>query len=86
MPKGEGALGGIYLLYMVLLTDRDSFHRLLVGITAVVLITGPLLAALGVPMAICLLVVMAAPAVTVLGYELIGHRHVVEVLERTLRH
>lgn len=78
-------LGGIYLLYMGLLADRDSFHLVLIIITAVVLISGPLLAALGVSMAVCLLVVMLAPAVTVVGYEIIGYRHIAEVLQRLLR-
>jgi len=78
-------LGGIYLLYMTLLADSDAFHLVLITITAVVLISGPLLAALGVSMAVCLLVVMLAPAVTVVGYEVFGHRHVAEVLNRILR-
>lgn len=79
-------LGGIYLIYMGLLVDRDSFHLLLIGLTAVVLVIGPLLAALGVPMAVCLLVVTIAPAITVVGYELVGHRHIAEALARNLRH
>jgi len=78
-------LGGIYLMYMGFLVDHDSFHLLLVGITAVVLITGPVLAALGVPMAVCLLVVMVAPAVTVIGYEVFGYRHMTEAIDRSLR-
>ena len=33
------------------------------------------MAAAGVTMAVCLLVVMLAPAVVVVGYEMVGHRH-----------
>jgi len=33
-------------------------------------------------MAVCLLVVMLAPWVTVIGYEALGARHMTEALER----
>jgi hypothetical protein len=33
-------------------------------------------------MTICLLVLMLAPIVTVLGYETVGHRHIADALER----
>jgi hypothetical protein len=36
----------------------------------------------GVNVAICLLVVMFTPIVTVLGYETLGHRHVQDALAR----
>ena len=36
----------------------------------------------GVGVAACLLVLMFAPVVTVVGYETLGHRHVAEALER----
>ncbi len=53
----------------------DLFHVLLAAITAAVLVTAVVLAAAGVPMAVCLLVVTLAPAVTVVGFEVLGHRH-----------
>jgi hypothetical protein len=37
-----------------------------------------------VPMAWCLLVVTLAPAVTVVGYEAVGHRHLAAILNRSL--
>ena len=40
------------------------------------------LAALGVSVAVCLVVLMFAPVVTVVGYETLGHRHVEEALAR----
>src|SRR5829696_8074385 len=43
--------------------------------TAVVLVLAVTLAAIGAPMAVCLVVLMLAPLVTVVGYETIGHRH-----------
>ena len=36
----------------------------------------------GVSVAICLLVVMLTPVVTVLGYEKLGYRHVQDALSR----
>ena len=78
-------LTGIYLLYSGLLANGRSFRAMLFVLTAVVLAAGPLLAASGVSVAVCLLVVMLAPAVTVVGYETRGHQHVAEALERALR-
>jgi len=40
------------------------------------------LAALGAGVATCLLVLMFAPVVTVVGYGTVGHRHVEETLHR----
>ena len=42
-----------------------------------------LLAAAGVDVALCLVVLMLVPVVTVVGYETVGHRHQAEVLERS---
>ena len=33
-------------------------------------------------MAVCLVVLTLAPAVTVVGYETIGHRHMADAIER----
>lgn len=78
-------LAGVYLMYSGLFADIDPFHALLGVLTAVVLTAAPLLAAAGVSTTVCLLVVMLAPLVTVVGYEMHGYRHVVKALERTLR-
>ena len=42
------------------------------------------LAANGVSMAVCLLVLGGAPLVTVVGYELLGHRHLAAALARAV--
>jgi hypothetical protein len=34
-----------------------------------------------VGVAVCLVVLALAPAVTVIGYEILGHRHMAEVVE-----
>jgi low temperature requirement protein LtrA len=65
----------VYLLHTLLLSARDGFHLLLVSLTLAVLIAAALLAVAGVELALCLLVVMLAPFVTVVGYETVGHRH-----------
>jgi hypothetical protein len=40
------------------------------------------LATASIAMAICLLVLMLAPAVTVVGFELVSHRHLAAALAR----
>jgi low temperature requirement protein LtrA len=77
-------IASVYLLYMLLLKAYDAFHLLLVALTAVVLAAAVLLANAGVSMAACLLVVMLAPMVTVVGYELLGHRHAAEAMATRL--
>jgi low temperature requirement protein LtrA len=74
----------VYALHTYLVGEGDPFHlSLLVG-TAVVLAAAVWMATAGVPMTWCLLVVTLAPAVTVVGYEAIGYRHLAAILNRTL--
>jgi hypothetical protein len=40
------------------------------------------LVAAGVSVAVCLVVLALAPAVSVIGYEVLGHRHMAEVVDR----
>jgi hypothetical protein len=61
---------------------RDPFHLGLVAGTTAVLVLAIVLAAAGVDMALCLIVLTAAPAVTVVGYETRGHRHMADAVER----
>lgn len=74
----------VYLLYLLLVGGQDSFHALLMVLTAVVLAGAVWLAAAGVSMAVCLLVIMMAPVVSVAGFELYGHRHAAVALDRRL--
>jgi low temperature requirement protein LtrA len=74
----------VYLLYMVLVHTWDAFHALLIALTALVLVASVALATAGLPMSVCLLIVMLAPVVTVVGYELLGHRHAAEAISRSL--
>jgi low temperature requirement protein LtrA len=76
-------LASLYLLYATIVRTVDAFHLVLLALTAVVLATAVWLADAGNSMANCLLVVTLAPMVTVIGYELLGHRHAAEALARS---
>jgi low temperature requirement protein LtrA len=73
------ALFGIYAAFT---RHLDPFHLLLLAGTAGVIALSVVLAGLGAGVGVCLLVLMFAPVVTVVGYETLGHRHVVEALAR----
>jgi low temperature requirement protein LtrA len=73
-------LVGLYLLYAQLTRSYDPFHLVLVAITAVVIAASVLMARAGASMPWSLVVLSLAPWVTVVGYELRGHRHNEEVL------
>jgi low temperature requirement protein LtrA len=75
-------IASVYLLYMWMVRTVDAFHVLLVALTVVVLGAAVWLAEAGISMANCLLVVTAAPMVTVIGYELVGHRHAAEAIAK----
>ncbi len=65
----------LYGLYSLLTREIDPFHLWLLAGTAVCIVGAIVLAAIDAPLAACLLVLTVAPAVTVVGYELVGHRH-----------
>jgi low temperature requirement protein LtrA len=73
-------IGGVYLIYSVLTRSVDPFHVLLLTGTGVVLVASVAIAAAGASLAWCLLVLALSPWISVLGYELRGHRHDEEVL------
>lgn len=77
-------IGSIFLLFTLLVSEWDSFHTLLLVLTGAVLVAAVALAAAGVSMPVCLLIITFAPMVTILGYELVGHRHAREVVDRRL--
>jgi low temperature requirement protein LtrA len=74
--------GMLYLMYAVSVRTADPFHLLLLAATGAVLLLAVVLSALGASIATCLVVVALAPVATVVGYETVGHRHVVAHLER----
>jgi low temperature requirement protein LtrA len=75
-------VAAFYILYSVLMRAHDAFHLGLIAGTVAVLVLSVVLAAAGVSMAVCLVVLVLAPAVTVVGYETLGHRRMAAVVER----
>jgi low temperature requirement protein LtrA len=73
-------LGSIYALYTYLVGRFDPFHAWLLIGTAGVVALAIIGAFAGIDMAICLVILMFAPAITVIGYEVLGHRHEAEAL------
>jgi low temperature requirement protein LtrA len=71
-----------YALYSLLMRERDPFHLALLAGTALMVLLSVALAAAGVEMAACLVVLALAPAVTVIGYEALGHRHMADAIKR----
>ncbi len=65
----------LFLLYGRLLRAFDRLHVVLLVLTAGVLVVSAVLALLGVSMGWCLIVIMLAPVVTIVGFESVGHRH-----------
>ena len=73
-------IAGVYWMYSTLTRSLDPFHLSLIVGTAAVLVASVALAGAGASVAWSLLALALAPWVTVVGYELRGHRHNAEVL------
>jgi low temperature requirement protein LtrA len=73
-----------FALYSFLMRSVDPFHVLLFAGTLAVLAAAVAMAAAGASLGGCLLVVMAAPVVTIVGYEALGHRHMTATLAGSL--
>lgn len=72
----------VYILHTLLFFSGGTFHAVLLGTTLAILAATVGMAALGAPMSVCLLLIMAAPFVTVVGYETIGHTHQGQMLAK----
>jgi low temperature requirement protein LtrA len=81
LPVGIFALA-FYVIYSSVFRENDPFHLGLLAGTGAFLVAGVVLAAAGVTMSVCLLVLALAPVVTVVGYETVGHRHMADAIER----
>ncbi len=73
----------LYALYAYMVGEFDKFHYWLLGATAVVIAGAVAAAAAGLSMPLCLVILSLAPAVTIIGYEIVGHRHQAAALGRT---
>ena len=76
-------IGAVYGTYLLLTRAWDGFYTVVVLITLSVLGSAVALAAAGVSTPVCLLVVAAAPAAVVVGYEWQGHRRTLAALARS---
>lgn len=74
----------VYGLYAWMLRAFDPMHVWLLSGSIAVLVLAVILAAVGGPIGVCLLVITAAPAVSIVGFETIGHRHHEQLLTRVL--
>ena len=72
----------LFALYAYLVGEFDPFHVALMAGTVVVIAIAVALAVGGASIGVCLLVITLAPAVVVVGYETVGHRHEARVLVR----
>ncbi|MGW6195591.1 low temperature requirement protein A [Kribbella sp. NPDC055110] len=70
----------LYAIYWAFVRQHDLLHPLLLAGTAAVIALAVACAALGASMSWCLVVIMLAPAVTVIGFETVGHRHLTQAL------
>jgi low temperature requirement protein LtrA len=70
--------GMLYLMYAVSMRAGDPFHLILLAGTAAVLLAAVVLADRGLSLAWSHVVVALAPAVTIVGYETVGYRHLQE--------
>lgn len=68
-------IASLYAIYTYMVGSFDRFHYLLLGATAIVIAVVIVAAASGLSMPLCLVILSLAPAVTVIGYEIVGHRH-----------
>jgi low temperature requirement protein LtrA len=75
----------IYFMYAVSMRAADAFHLWLIAGTAVMLVAAVLLVSAGLSLSLGLVLVALAPLVTVVGYETVGHKHVVAHIERLRR-
>lgn len=71
-----------FAVYSIMMRSVDPFHVLLAAGMTAFLVAAVVAAASGVSLGVCLLLVMASPFVTVVGYESVGHRHVAADSER----
>lgn len=77
-------IGLVYGMYAYLLRQSEPLHAWLLAGTVLLLGVSIIAAMAGVDMAICLIILMFTPFVTVVGFEAVGHRHRMAALERCL--
>jgi hypothetical protein len=72
------------VLYGLMVKTWDGFHVVLAALSAAVLIAAVVSAGADVPMTACLLIVTLAPVVSVVGFEVLGHRHAAQAVSASV--
>jgi low temperature requirement protein LtrA len=75
----------LYAVYSYLVGRIDPLHVWLLGCTAAVVVLSIVAALAGVDMAICLVILTLAPVVSIVGYEVLGHRHQADAIADEMR-
>jgi low temperature requirement protein LtrA len=75
----------LFSLYTYLIHEGDPFHIVLFVGTVVMLVLAVVLVSAGFALGVGLMLVTLSPAVVVVGYEILGHRHQAAALARVLR-
>jgi low temperature requirement protein LtrA len=75
-------LGAIYALHAQLVRWFDAFHGWLLAANVAVVAGAIIAVGNGSDMSIGLVILMLAPVVTVIGYEVLGYRHQAAVIEK----
>ena len=75
-------LGSIYAVHHYLVRRSELLGVWLLLATSAVAALAVIAALAGVDVAVCLVILILAPAVTVVGYEVLGHRHQAAALAR----
>jgi low temperature requirement protein LtrA len=73
-------VAALFVLYLQLTRTFDAFHLLLLAGSAAVIVASMLSVMAGVPVGWSLVILSFTPWITVVGYELVGHRHNAEML------
>lgn len=76
-----GFILSIYVLFAVLTRSFDPYHVGAIALTVAVIAAALFLAGHGASLPVSLLVLTAAPWVTVVAYEWHGHQHQIELLD-----
>lgn len=77
-------LASIYALYTYMVHEGDMLHLWLIAGTVVVVAVAIIAAYQGVNLTVCLVILTFAPIVTVVGYELSGHKKQAKALEKVV--
>lgn len=77
-------VASLYIIYNRLTRRYEAFYGMMLAGTAAILLGAAVMAYAGVPTTHCLIAVLCAPLVTVIGFEARGHRFVEEVVTETI--